>query len=403
VGFSDNPETAPAGRQAAVEAMTRAGRDGPCDFVWLFSTARHDPYALRRAVADVVGDSVRIVGGGAVGAITNDRFGYAGDQIALACVWLDGVTLNLVTEGGLLGDETEVGRKLGAALAAAGTKPETPVMLFYDAIDRSGGGMRMVMATYLLQGLEEGLGFLPDLNGAGLMGDYSCSPTMQWIGDDIGQHNVIAMIFGGDLRIDSVIMHGCYPSTGYYTVTKADRQTILEIDGKPALAFVEEILQGAVSTDNLPFFLIFGVNKGDKWGRFDESSYASRLCLDIDKERSGIVMFEPDMVEGTEFQIMFRSLNLNYMPPRIEGAFERLGGREPVLALYINCAGRAAGYGGVDIEDAIVVQDTVAGRAPLLGIYTGVEIAAIMGRPRGLDWTGVFCLFSVPSGGGERR
>jgi hypothetical protein len=403
VGFSDNPETVPAGRQAAAEAMARARRDGPCDFVWLFSTARHDPYALRRAVTEVVGDSVRIVGGGAVGAITNDRFGYAGDQIVLACVWLDGVTLNLVTEGGLLNDETEVGRKLGKSLAAAGTKPETPVMLFYDAIDRSGGGMRMVMATYLLRGLEEGLGFLPDLNGAGLMGDYSSSPTMQWIGDDISQHNAIAMVFGGGLRIDSVIMHGCYPSTSYYTVTKADRQTILEIDGKPALAFVEEILQGAVPTDNLPFFLILGVNKGDKWGRFDESSYASRLCLDIDRERSGIVMFEPDMVQGTEFQIMFRSLNLDYMPPRIEGAFERLGGREPVLALYINCAGRAAGYGGVDIEDAIVVQDTVADRVPILGIYTGVEIAAIMGRPRGLDWTGVFCLFSVPRGGGKRR
>ena len=50
-----------------------------------------------------------------------------------------------------------------------------------------------------------------------------------------------------------------------------------------------------------------------------------------------------------------------------------------------------------------MVQDTVAGRAPILGIYTGVEIASIMGRPRGLDWTGVFCLFSVPRAGGEER
>jgi diguanylate cyclase (GGDEF)-like protein len=28
------------------------------------------------------------------------------------------------------------------------------------------------------------------------------------------------------------------------------------------------------------------------------------------------------------------------------------------------------------------------------GLYTGVEIASIAGEPRGLDWTGVFCLFS---------
>ena len=403
VGYSDNPETALAGRQAAGEALRRAGRPEPCDFVLLFSTARHDSYVLRRAVAEVVGDAVRIVGGGAVGAITNDRFGYAGDQIVLACVWLDGVTFDLVTEGGLLGDELAVGRNLGKSLAAIGTAPETPALLFYDAIDRSGGDMRMVMATYLLQGLEEGLGFLPDLNGAGLQGDYACTPTKQWLGDDIGQHRAIAMVFGGDLRIDSVIMHGCSPATGYYTVTKADKQTILEIDGKPALTFIEDILQGAVPTESLPFFLIFGVNKGDRWGAFDESNYASRLCLAIDRERSGIVMFEPDMVEGTEFQIMFRSLSLDYMRPRIEGAFGQLGDREPVFALYINCAGRAAGYGGVDIEDALVVQDAVAGRAPILGIYTGVEIASIMGRPRGLDWTGVFCLFSVPRAGGEKQ
>jgi len=101
------------------------------------------------------------------------------------------------------------------------------------------------------------------------------------------------------------------------------------------------------------------------------------------------------MVEGTEFQIMYRSLDLDYMAPRLENLFDRLGEREPVFALYINCAGRAAGYGGIDLEDALMLQKTVGDRIPILGIYTGVEIAPIGGRPRGLDWTGVFCLFSV--------
>jgi len=92
---------------------------------------------------------------------------------------------------------------------------------------------------------------------------------------------------------------------------------------------------------------------------------------------------------------MYRSIDLDYMKPRIESIFDRLGAREPVFALYINCAGRAAGYGGIDMEDALVVQNTVAGRVPILGIYTGVEIASVRGRPKGLDWTGVFCLFST--------
>jgi hypothetical protein len=396
VGYSENPITALAGKQAATAALRQAGRTDPCDIVLLFATARHNAEVLRVAVAEVLGSSVAIVGGGAIGVISNDYFGYAGDQIGLAAIWLSGVKCDIIVENGLDKDEEEAGQRLGKRLAECGTTPKSPVALFYDAIDRSGGGMRMVMATNILRGLEQGLGFLPDLVGAGMQGDYQASPTMQWTGAEIQQHTALALTFSGDMRLDHAIMHGCRPATGYYTVTKADGQTILEIHGKPALEFMDTLLESAIAPEAYPFFLILGVNHGDKWGEFDEKSYASRLCLDIDKKRSGIVMFEPDMVEGTEFQIMYRSFDLDYMIPRIENIFNNTKEREPVFALYIDCAGRAAGYGGVDMEDAIILQKTIANRVPLLGIYTGVEIASVAGSPRGLDWTGVFCLFSVP-------
>ena len=395
VGYCDIPDTALAGRQAASEAYQKAGRNDPCDLVLLFATASHNADALRAAVAAVVGEKASIVGGGAVGAMSGDRFGYAGDQVGLACFWLEGARFDLAIEGGLEGSEADVGEKLGKKLAALGVQPSSPVLLFYDAVDKSDAGMRMIMATYLLPALEKGLGFLPNLNGAGLQGDFLLTPTGQYLGDHIADHHAIALAFSGDVQIDATIMHGCRPATGYYTVTRADAQTILEINGKPALEFMDSILGPQVRPEDYPFFLIFGVNKGERWGEFDEKSYASRLCLAIDKERGGIVMFEPDMVAGTEFQIMYRSLEFGYMPPRIEQVFENLNGRKPVFALYINCAGRAAGFAGMDLEDALVVQKTVNGRAPLLGIYTGVEIASVGGEPRGLDWTGVFCLFSV--------
>ena len=209
-------------------------------------------------------------------------------------------------------------------------------------------------------------------------------------------HTALALAFSGEVRVDTAIMHGCRPASSYYTVTKADKQTILEINGQPALRFIGGVTGSALPPEGYPFFLTFGVNKGDKWGEFDEDAYANRLCLAVDKEREGLVMFEPDMVEGTEFQIMYRSLDLDYIAPKLEPLFARLDGRRPVFALYINCAGRAAGYAGSDLEDALEIQRAVADRVPLLGMYTGVEIAPVRGRPRGLDWTGVFCLFSVP-------
>ncbi len=396
VGFSENPDTSAAGAHAAFLALQGSRDTRPCDIVLLFATARHDPWVLYDAVRGVVGPKPRILGGGAVGAITNDAFGYAGDQIGLAAIWLDNERIDVLAEGELdLRDENEVGQTLGRRLAALGATPDTSVMLFYDAIDRIGDRVRLVMATPMLEGLEQSLGFLPNLTGAGLQGDYASTPTRQWLGNDVLRNHLFCLAFSPGVRIDSIIMHGCRPATGYYTVTRADRNVILEIDHQPALDFICNLLGPTLQAEDLPFFLILGINRGDRWGEFGEKDYANRLCLAIDQDRRGIVMFEPDMVPGTTFQIMHRSMDLEYIQPRVEKAFARLGDRTPVFAMYINCAGRAAGYAGFDQDDAVMIQETVGKRVPLLGIYSGVEIAPVKNRPQALDWTGVFSLFSV--------
>ncbi|MDR1613107.1 MAG: FIST C-terminal domain-containing protein [Planctomycetota bacterium] len=398
VGYSENPDVMAAAREVVEDAMGKGDASRPCDVALLFSTSRHDPAPLGEAVAAGIGGAPRIVGGGAIGVMSNDRFGYAGDQVGLAMFWLSGdASCEIVAHDGMKEDERKAGAELGRKLRRLGTEPEAPVMLFYDAIDATGPNVRMLMATPLLAGLRDGLGFLPNLVGAGLMGDYSCTPIKQWNGAGLTEYNAVALKFGGGIRLDSAILRGCRPATGYYTVTRAEGQVILEINGEPALTFLQQLLGPAIPPEEYSFFLIFGINHGEKWGRFNEENYAGRLCLGIDRERNGIVMFEPDMVAGTVFQIMFRSLDPDFVEPKVEALFAGLEGRKPAFAFFIDCAGRAAGYAGVDVEDAVIIQKIVAGRAPLLGIYSGVEIAPVLGEPRPLDWTGVFCLFSEPA------
>ncbi|MDR3300479.1 MAG: hypothetical protein LBU43_10935 [Candidatus Accumulibacter sp.] len=254
VGYSDIPDSASAGTQAVRAAVEMAGRLEPCDMVLLFSTARHNLEILRAAAASEAGAEALIYGGGAVGIITNDTFGYAGDQVGAACFWFDGADCQVLLDDGLLKSEEESGIRLGQRLAALGTKPDSPVMLFYDAVDRNGDGMRLLMATWLLAGIEKGLGFLPDITGAGIQGDHVCTPTRQFIGDSLGEHCAMVLAFSDDIRIDSVIMHGCRPASPYYTVTKADGPVILEINGKPAIGFVDGIVGPAIAPEQYPFF-----------------------------------------------------------------------------------------------------------------------------------------------------
>ena len=395
VGYSENPDSTKAGIEVARQALERSGASR-CDIVLLFSTARHDARNLRDAVASVVGAGVPIVGGWSVGAMSGERFGYAGDQVVLAALMLDEVSCELLVEGDLAHGEYPVGQRLGRRLAALGADRDSPMLLFYDSADYSGSAPRLVLATPLIDGIENGLGFQPNLVGCGLMGDMIALPTLQWTGGGIGEHTALALLFSGGVHLDSVVMHGCKPATGPHKVTAADGATILEIDGVPALDFIRGIMGESIPVQDYSLFLTFGMNKGGEWEAFDEESCINRLCLSVDETRKGLVMFEADMVTGTEFQIMYRSIDMDYIAPRVERCFTRLEGRKPVFALYINCTGRAAGYAGIDNEDAVEIQKAVAGRAPLLGLYSGVEIGLIMGRPRALNWTGVFCLFSVP-------
>ena len=398
VGYNDNPDSVLAGPLAAQQALEAAGRADICDLVLLFCTARHNQRILRREVARITGNSHHIYGGGAAGIITNDNFGYAGDQVGVACIWLGNSNFQAISEGGLSGDEYAVGMHLGKRLADVGIRPNSPLILLYDAVKRSTGPNRLAMATRLLEGMEKELGFLPNLMGAGLQGDYIQTPTLQFLGTGMASHHALALSFSDDIHIDSIILHGCRPASPYYTVTKAEGSHILEINGEPAIAFVDRLLGPSITPDQYPFFLLFGINHGQVEEEYDERNYASRLCQGIDKERGGIVMFEPDMVAGTRFQIMFRTLEPDYIHPTVGNFLNSLKDKEPFFSLYLNCARRGAGYGGTDIEDAYVIQEIVQNRFPLLGLYTGVEIAPIGGKARSLDWTGVFCVFSKCGG-----
>ena len=84
--------------------------------------------------------------------------------------------------------------------------------------------------------------------------------------------------------------------------------------------------------------------------------------MSIDKERKGLIMFEPDLKAGDEIQLMRRDINFDYIGKRAQELFERIGKRKPFLAVYIDCAGRASAYCGTEKEEAAEVQKVIGSK-----------------------------------------
>ncbi|MDQ4045410.1 MAG: FIST C-terminal domain-containing protein, partial [Chloroflexota bacterium] len=331
----------------------------------------------------------------ACGIITNDQLGYGGHQVGVAAISSDTMKMDLFIERGLDEDEYRTGVALGEQIRSNGSAGEPNILLLYDSVKKPvEEGLSLNLATPLLEGISHSLGEWPPAAGVGMMGDMQFNPTHQWFDDRIEQQSAMALVLSGGARMDTVIMHGCKPSGRYYTITKADGPVVLEIEGRPALEVIGELFGPDKSWEEYPLFVTLGVNKGDKFGEFDEEKYANRLCMAVDRERGGLIMFEPDLTPGTEVQLMRRSIDFKYIGQRTHALFERIGERRPFFALYIDCAGRASPYCGTEEEEAEEVQKVIGDRVPLLGFYSGVEIAKVGGDIQPLDWTGVLCLFS---------
>jgi hypothetical protein len=395
IGWSENSDSQIAGREAARVALSHGGLE-QCDLILLFSTSKHDPVALQAGVRAVVGNRPKLIGGFAIGIITRQELGYDGFQVGVAVFASDTLKYDLLLVGDLPDNEFNVGRELGAAIAARDYEGEPNVLLMYDSMNHTGEKARMNMATPLLAGMKESLSEWPRLAGIGLTGDTPAIPVMQWFEERVVQHKAQALVLHGGVRMDSVVMHGCKPAGAYHTVTKSDGPVVLEIDDRPALNVIAELLgnDSDYTWDDYRFFVTLGVNKGDKFGPFREDDYANRLCCGVDEKRGGLVMFEPDLTPGTEVQLMRRSVDFEYIGRRTQALLDSLEGRKPFFAFYIDCAGRASAYCGSEGEEAAEVQRAIGPDIPLLGMYCGVEIARVGAEPQPLDWSGVLCIFS---------
>jgi len=399
VGHSVNPVSREAGAEAASQALARAGIES-ADLVLLFHTAKHDPHQFQKGVRSVVGTKAPLIGGYAGGIITGEYLGYDGYQSGVAAISSDTVRFETFLETGLSErGEHDVGRALGAQIRSRKYDGEPGLIYMYDSVKRFSavGGFDMNIGTYLVEGLSDSLGSWPEAAGMGMIGNIQFNPTFQFFDDQLLQQAAMALVaHGKTFRLDTTIMHGCKPASSYHTVTRTDRNVVLEIDGQPALEVIERLL-GPHSDrhwKDYPLFVTLGVNKGDKFGEYDEEAYANRLCMAVDADRRALVMFEPDLTPGTDVQLMRRSIDFDYIHRRARELYERLEGRRPFLALYIDCMGRAASYCGSNGEEAAEIQKVIGSRMPLLGMFTGVELGNLAGRHQALDWSGVLVVFS---------
>jgi len=397
VGYADTTDSREAGRRAAEKAMAN-GSLSRSDFTLAFCGGNHDPIGFLDAVREVVGEST-LIGGTSVGVITNERASYGGYEAGVATVESDNVRFDAMAVGNLDSGEQQAGEQLGRMVSEMDNDDARAILLFYDSIKRA-QPLTVNLASQLIKGVESALpaNHAPVL-GAGLMKDYQWNTAHVFTDQSAVTQPAVGVVVWGDCSGHHAISHGCEPARDYHTITGIQGPVVRELDGRPALKVIEDIIGPGAAQDWQQYSLLvtLGSNRGsDPYGDFKETEYMNRLIAAANPDDGSVVLFESDFGPGEKVQIMRRSNEHMLTSARTvsEGLVSELNGEAPFLGIYIDCAGRTSGFCGAGEEEGAIIQETIGSRMPLLGVYSGVEIAPFLGGSRALDWTGVLIVLS---------
>ena len=194
------------------------------------------------------------------------------------------------------------------------------------------------------------------------------------------------VLLGGEVGIVSGLTQGCQPIGPAATVTAAEGQVIAEIDGRPALTHLIELVEGH-----------FGGRAEEAWplihpafplpGR-DRDDYLVRNLVGMDPARGLIAVGE--LVEpGRKILFCRRDSEgaRHDLDRMLEDVSVRAAGRAKA-GLYVSCVARGPNLFGPEGAELKRISAAL-GHIPLVGFYAGGEISG----ERLYGYTGVLSLF----------
>ena len=390
VGRSLSHDSSEAGREAAGCACARLGGEA-ASLAVVFATAGYDQEQLLAGVAEVV--DAPLVGCSAEGIITQHGSDECSHAVAVMVLASDEMVVRTYGVEGFDVDSRDAGRRL-AELAAADATADSALFLFADGIR---GNCRDLIAA-----VEEGLPCSPLIAG-GTAGDLlTFQQTYQYHDGRVLRGGVAAVLLRGEFSVELAVSHGCDLIGREQRVTQAEGGYVLEIDDQPAWSVFRSYL--AEDADTLEAMHVAHLLLAERIEGDEEQGlgdFTVRVPVQLDRDR-GALYFAAGLTEGSRVQLALR--NAEKVRQRavdtVRALVGRRPGREPLLVLQLDCAGRGRLLFDEGTTKQLIepVQQVIGKHVPWIGLHTYGEIAPVGKQTHFHNYTGVICALYAGSG-----
>jgi small ligand-binding sensory domain FIST len=232
-------------------------------------------------------------------------------------------------------------------------------------------------ADYLLERMNEDRASIPVIGG---MASGASSPGENRLlyGDKTFAEGAVAIHVSGPVRLETVVSQGCRPIGRHFVVTKAERNIIYELGGKPALLQLREIFDTLPTSEQrlVQTALHIGRVVSEYKDRFEHGDFLVRNVVGIDAN-SGAIAIGDYLRPGQTVQFHVRDEEAaDAELKQLLAASKKSNGAAPIGSLLFTCNGRGTRMFREPHHDAMAVAKAF-GPIPLAGFFAQGELGPI--------------------------
>jgi hypothetical protein len=371
IGSSDEKDSATAGKEAAVSALS-VFKDQSPDAAIVFASQRLRHEKLLGGIQSVIGD-IPLVGGTTAGEISTH--GLGNETIVLCLIASDTLSFHTASVRGMRTDEEDCGRRLAKKitknLSIADAKS---LILFPDGLGGDG--------VSLLKGVQSVLGSDFEIVGGLLGDDGKFKETFQFYNGKCYRGNRVTaiMISGDDQYVTSTGVRSGFESIGgKIYCTKANKNVVEEFEDTKALDLYKDLLGKELSKRLPEVCLEYPFGLIDSTATIGDQEYFQLRAGFAVNEEDGSITLAGSIPEGAAVTLTTASRAdiVNGAKQAAIQAKEGLFGVLPKLVLMFSCFGRKWVLGRRTHEEIDAVKEVFGDDVPIIGFYTYGEIGPI--------------------------
>jgi small ligand-binding sensory domain FIST len=229
-------------------------------------------------------------------------------------------------------------------------------------------------------------------------GGHEPGTNQVFLNDRCLDSGAVAVLLHGSLAIRSLVSQGCRPIGRPMIVTKAERQIILELGGKPALAQLQALFEELPAEDQslVQQGLHVGRVINEYQEEFGRGDFLVRNCIGADRATGAIAVGDFFRTGQT---VQFHVRDAATADEDLRAMLEALAGSvqsPPAAALLFSCNGRGSRLFDQPHHDAAAVGDALGDALPLAGFFAQGELGPVGGKNFVHGFTASLALFSPP-------